>query len=98
MKKCSTERFFVYAREVSGFLWLYVKHRLSWNAAWWMECVTVFALVSALGVLNELFELATVELGVARLSGADTWWDLLANTLGAGLYWVGYRMAVTYRR
>lgn len=78
----------------SGFLWLYTKKQLHWNASWLFELVTVFSLVSSLGVLNELFELAIVEAHLTRLSGADTWWDLLANTLGALLVWLLYRGSV----
>lgn len=75
----------------SGLLFLYVKKQLQWNPSWLVELIAVFALVSSLGVINELFELATVELHLTRLSGADTWWDLLANTVGAILVWISYR-------
>lgn len=76
----------------SGLLWLYIQKPLHWNVSWLHELMAVFALVSSLGVLNELFELATVEAHLARLSGADTWWDLLANTFGALLVWLLYRL------
>ena len=79
----------------SGLLWLYAKKQLGWSISWPFELVTVFALVSSLGVLNELFELAMVELHLTRLSGADTWWDLLANTLGALLVWFLYRLSAS---
>lgn len=82
----------------SGLLWLYVKKQVGWNTSWFFELVTVFALVSSLGVLNELFELAMVELHLTRLSGADTWWDLLANTLGALLVWFLYRLSVSLEK
>lgn len=36
-----------------------------------------------LGVANELFELLISQLGILFIDPSDTWWDLLANTLGA---------------
>ncbi len=71
----------------SGILFLYVKRQLHWNPSWFVELITLFAFVSTLGVMNELFEFATVELRLTQLNGADTWWDLLANTLGALFVW-----------
>lgn len=80
----------------SGLIWVYGKKQLHWNTSWLFELVSVFALVSSLGVLNELFELAIVELRIVRLSGGDTWWDLLANTLGALLVWLPYRLSESF--
>jgi glycopeptide antibiotics resistance protein len=40
-----------------------------------------------LGVANELFELFITQSGLIHLDPSDTWWDLLANTLGAYLLW-----------
>ncbi len=76
----------------SGFLWLYFKKNLQWQGGWMVELVSLFGFVSTLGVLNELAEFALVQLGLIRLSAIDTWWDLLANTLGALLFWVSYRL------
>jgi hypothetical protein len=78
---------------VSGFLWLYLKSSLSVRLAWYQEAIGLFAMVSTLGVVNELFEFVIVKLGlVSRLSSADTWWDLVANTLGTAafllIYWL----------
>ncbi len=82
----------------SGLLWLYAKKQLRWNSYLLLEFITVFALASMLGVMNELFELATVELHLTHLNGADTWWDLLANTLGALLVWAVYRIVVRCKK
>jgi len=82
----------------SGLLWWYLQRQLQWNSAWLFELITVFAVVSSLGVINELFELGTVELHVTRLNGADTWWDLLANTLGAFLVWFLYRIFTSRKK
>ncbi len=81
----------------SGLLWLYGKKQLHWNTSWLLELITIFSLVSSLGVLNELFELVTVELHLTQLSGRDTWWDLLANTFGALFVWLLHRLSVSLR-
>lgn len=67
----------------SGFLWLYLKYSLNWRAHWLVEGVSLFALVSTLGTINELFELLLFKLGGMPEGIADTSWDLLANSLGA---------------
>ena len=51
---------------------------------------SIFALVSALGCINELAELCMVKLGLARIALDDTNWDILANTLGAAAVWIGW--------
>jgi len=56
------------------------------------EFLSLFALVSMLGVANELFELVIVNLGVAGLALTDTSWDLLMNTLGALLVYCTYSL------
>jgi len=51
---------------------------------------SVFALVSALGCINELSELFMVKVGLASIKLDDTNWDILANTLGAAAVWLGW--------
>lgn len=51
---------------------------------------SVFALVSALGCINELAELFMVKVGLASIKLDDTNWDILANTLGAVAVWLGW--------
>ena len=53
---------------------------------------SVFALVSALGCINELAELFMVKVGLAHITLDDTNWDILANTLGAAAVWIGWVM------
>ena len=74
----------------SGALWLYIRKflRLDQNPIY--DLLAIYFLVSALGVANELFEFVTVEIGYARLNPSDTWWDLLANTSGAVVFWMAY--------
>ncbi len=74
----------------TGLLWIYFKKSLSIQMAWWLEAFSLLALVSALGVLNELFELFLVKSGISFVRIDDTSWDLLANTLGAGIVYMVY--------
>lgn len=67
----------------TGLLWLYVKLVTKWKTRWWVEATSLFALVSALGVANELFEFVLFKLGHMPLGITDTSYDLVANTLGA---------------
>lgn len=76
----------------SGFVWLYLKERANQKLSWLAELITLYALVSALGVANELFEFAMVQLGFIELDPSDTWWDLVANTSGALLFWIFYKL------
>lgn len=73
----------------TGFVWYYLKMSLQWKAHWLLEAFSLFALVSALGVMNELFEIGLYELHAIKTI-ADTSWDLLANTLGALMFYIGY--------
>lgn len=83
----------------TGLLWLYIKLVKQWRASWWVEAASLFALVSALGVVNELFEIVLYVTGGMQQLG-DTSWDLLANTLGAAFFYVVYvcGVAVTKKR
>lgn len=74
----------------TGLLWLYLKRSLKWRGVWWLEAFSLYALVSALGCMNELFELFVVQSRIVTMTLADTSWDILANTLGAALVYVGY--------
>lgn len=75
----------------TGFVWLYAKRHFNWQAHWLAESLSLLALVSTLGVANELFELAAVQLSLINISLADTSWDLLMNTLGSLTFWSAYR-------
>lgn len=76
----------------SGFVWLYAKKYLRLEMSAWLELLSLYSLVCTLGVTNELFELALVQAGLARLGSIDAWWDLLANSLGALSFWLVYRL------
>lgn len=56
----------------TGLLWLYVKLSTSWRSSWYVEAVTLIALVSTLGVANELFEVFLLVIGV----NAQKMWHL----------------------
>lgn len=82
----------------TGTLWYYLKQSFSWRAHWLLEVFSLFALVSALGVANELFEIVLYLFHSMPHGISDTSWDLLANTLGAFLFYVGYLCKPTKRR
>lgn len=74
----------------SGLVWLYIKLVKGWQAAWYGELMALFALVSSLGVANELFEVILWVAGQMPHGIADTSWDLVANTSGALAFYGGY--------
>ena len=59
----------------------------------WLELTGLYFLVSGLGVANELFELLIEKTGITYVGSWDTWWDLLANSLGALAFWLAYKAA-----
>lgn len=78
----------------TGFIWLYLlKSRvIQLRGATW-EAAILFATVSSLGVLNELAEFILVKTAIFPITLADTSWDLVANTLGAGVFYSVYKLA-----
>ena len=74
----------------TGLLWVYLVSVMHWRAHWLVMAFSLFALVSALGCINELAELYMVKTGLARITLDDTNWDILANTLGATVVWCGW--------
>ncbi|OGL35742.1 hypothetical protein A3F05_03605 [Candidatus Saccharibacteria bacterium RIFCSPHIGHO2_12_FULL_47_17] len=76
----------------SGLVWLFIKKNLRLDFGPALELLSLYFLVSGLGVANELFEFAADELGFGEIPSGDTWWDLLANTLGALFFWIGYKI------
>ena len=74
----------------TGFLWIYIKNHLKLKLHPLYDLLALYALVNALGVANELWELALTELKIFKISPFDTWWDLFANNLGALTLWVLY--------
>ena len=72
-----------------GMIWLYFRRSFGVRA-WWVELCIVYTLTSALGVLNELYELfAFVYLDAYPVT--DTSWDLLANSSGAVTFYILYK-------
>lgn len=71
----------------SACLYLYAKRLFHWRLYWFLELISLFAFVSALGVANKLIEFAFLAFHLAHINTADAYWDLLANTLGS---FVGY--------
>ncbi len=82
----------------TGMIWYYFKQSLKWKALWLLEAVSLYVFVSALGVANELFEVVLYMFGGMPNGIADTSWDLLANTLGALLFYVVYLFLNQRRR
>jgi hypothetical protein len=76
----------------TGLIWLYLKDYTGWKGNWLLELLTLYFLVSGLGVANELMEFALNGLGIIHIPSNDTWWDLFANTLGATTFWLIYRL------
>ncbi|MBP9852444.1 MAG: hypothetical protein QG629_46 [Patescibacteria group bacterium] len=75
-----------------GFLWLYLLKAIRPKfSSRWLEPLSLFALVCMLGVVNELFEIFLFELGRMSFGITDTSWDLLANTLGALIFYGAYK-------
>lgn len=81
----------------TGFFWLYSKQQLKANWNILIELASLYALVSALGVANELFEWLIVEIGGINFKLTDTSWDLVANTAGAICFWLLYRLCFTLK-
>lgn len=83
----------------TGFIWLYLTKSgvVKLKGTIW-EAVLLFATVSSLGVLNELAEFVLVKLGIFPITLADTHWDLVANTLGALTFYIGYKLVTLARK
>ncbi len=72
----------------TGFFWLYTKKQLQLKLHPFVDLVCLYIIVSTLGVSNELFELFANLAKLTTITGFDTWWDLLANSLGALTFWI----------
>jgi hypothetical protein len=83
----------------TGFLWLYLVKTGFWKVkeVLW-EIVTLYALVSSLGVLNELAEFGLFKVGLFPMGLADTSWDLVTNTSGAALFYIVYKTVEFIRK
>jgi hypothetical protein len=75
----------------TGFLWLYIMLVRNFRLSMFWEVVSLFALVCTLGVANELFEVVLFWSGHMSNGISDTSWDLVANTTGAIIFYLGYK-------
>ncbi len=79
----------------SCLLFIYLIKTYEVHVSWRVELVLLYCFVSALGVMNELAEYAGeffVGTGSFSWDAHDTWRDLVANTAGAVLAWLAYRV------
>lgn len=74
----------------TALLWVYLKKAFRWRTHRVAEVASLFALVSALGAVNELAELYMVQTGIATILLDDTSWDIFANTVGAAAAYLVY--------
>ena len=81
----------------TGLVWLFLKRNLSWKPSIKLEIISLYFLVSGLGVANELFEFVANGLKIINIPSWDTWWDLFANTVGATFFYLVYRAGKKYR-
>ncbi|PLS81350.1 hypothetical protein CYG49_02350 [Candidatus Saccharibacteria bacterium] len=81
---------------VSSLLYAYGVRSLQVRLPLAIDLLALFALVSMLGVLNELAEFALDLLGYGpkSLDRMDTWRDFVANTTGALIGWALIRLFV----
>jgi len=82
----------------TALLYIYLIKTYRLHLSWRVELVSLYAFVSALGVMNELAEYAgefVAGAGTFSWDKHDTWRDLTANTLGAILAWLFYRLYLT---
>lgn len=76
-------------------LYVYLVKTYGLNLSWRIELVLLYCFVSALGVINELAEYAgefAIRVGLFSWDSHDTWRDLAANTSGAVIAWLIYRI------
>lgn len=78
---------------VAGVLFLFACRAYGWrSSSWWQPWLVLYAFVSSLGVLNELFELFATKTELTIIDGSDVWWDLLANTIGGIVAFAAYEV------
>jgi glycopeptide antibiotics resistance protein len=79
----------------STCLFFYLRYTFDVTVNWRLQLGMLFLFVSALGVLNELWEFSfeLLHLGKYSFDSHDTWRDLTSNTAGALLAWMVIRAA-----
>jgi hypothetical protein len=63
----------------------------------WIALAAVYFFVSGLGVLNEILEFL-LDTFVYEISNYDTWWDLVANTIGGIVAFMVFRLVPALRK
>ena len=83
----------------SALMYLYLCRSFRLRFNWLQSLAGLFFFVSATGVLNELLEfvLDQTTSGVYSSDRWDTWYDLLANSLGALLGWLIWKLLASVR-
>jgi hypothetical protein len=68
----------------------YLRLHLGFKLNWRLNLGALFLLVSAFGVLNEIFEYFAelVGYGIYSIGPQDTWKDMVANSCGAIIMWI----------
>jgi glycopeptide antibiotics resistance protein len=84
----------------STCLFFYMIRTFDVKINWRLQLALLFMFVSALGVLNELWEFSfeLLHLGKYSFDTHDTWRDLASNTFGSLLAWVVIRVVLYARR
>lgn len=69
-------------------------------SGWWQKPLALYFLVCGLGIANELLEFFTDKTGlvVVPVHRNDTWWDMVANTLGAAIAFITAELYIRLRR
>lgn len=82
-----------------GLIWLYLIGSGVWKLpSFAVQVLSLYALVSSLGVLNELAEYVLVKMNLFSITLADTSWDLVANTLGAASFYIAYKAVLLFKK
>lgn len=82
-----------------GLIWLYFVKTKIWKIRGMsQEILSLYALVSSLGVLNELAEFVLVKSNLFHITLADTAWDLVTNTLGAASLYAAAKIVQLVRK
>lgn len=82
-----------------GLIWLYLVGSGVWKIpSFGMQVLSLYALVSSLGVLNELAEYVLVKMDLFSITLADTSWDLVANSLGAASFYIVYKAVLLFKK
>jgi hypothetical protein len=77
---------------VSALHFIYIRKAFMLKMPWYMNLVSLYAMVSTLGATNEILEFTATKLGIYQLHGGDAWWDLVVNTTGAFAFYTAYSL------